>query len=64
MLPGWLEPILQAALGDSCLRLPAEALRQLDRSGDRELTSRLLAGAPPLPAFLADSAIRATLWPP
>jgi hypothetical protein len=63
-LPDWLDPILRAALKDRCLRLPAEALRLLDRFADPALTARRLSDAPPMPAFLADPTIRATLWPP
>jgi len=63
-LPDWLEPMLHDALADSCLRLPAEAMRLLDRIADPALTSRfakLIAG---LPTFLSDPAIRADIWPP
>ena len=63
-LPEWLEPPLRDALADSCLRLPAGAMRLLDRIADPRLTSRfaeLIAG---LPTFLADPAIRADIWPP
>jgi hypothetical protein len=63
-LPGWLEQPLRDALADPCLRLPAEAMRLLDRIADPALTSRFAALIARLPAFLSDPAIRADIWLP
>ena len=63
-LPEWLEPPLRDALADSCLRLPAEAMRLLDRIADPVLTSRFAELIARLPTFLSDPAIRADIWPP
>jgi hypothetical protein len=63
-LPEWLEPLLRDALADSCLRLPAGAMRLLDRIADPVLTSRFAALIARLPTFLSNAAIRADIWPP
>jgi hypothetical protein len=63
-LPEWLEPPLRDALADACLRLPAEAMRLLDRIADPALTSRFAAPIARLPTFLSDPAIRVDIWPP
>jgi hypothetical protein len=59
-----LEPLLRDALTDPCLRLPAEALRLLDRIADPALTSRFEELIVRLPGFLANPALRADLWQP
>jgi hypothetical protein len=64
-VPDWLVPLLGDALANPpCLRLPAEALRLLNRIADPVLMSRFGEQIARLPAFLSDPAIRADLWPP
>jgi hypothetical protein len=63
-LPEWLEQPVRDALADPCLRLPAEALRLIDRIGDPALTARFSDLIGRLPRYLADPEIRAGIWPP
>ncbi len=63
-LPEWLEKPVRDALADPCLRLPAEALRLLDRIGDPVLTARFADPIGRLPRYLSDPEIRAGIWPP
>ena len=63
-LPDWLEQPVSDALADPCLRLPAEALRLLDRVGDPVLTARFTDLIGRLPRFLSDPEIRAGIQPP
>ncbi|MGF7208101.1 hypothetical protein GGE65_002679 [Skermanella aerolata] len=63
-LSEWLEGPVRDALADPCLRLPAEALRLLDRIGDPASTARFSYLIGQLPKFLSDPAIRAGIQPP
>jgi hypothetical protein len=63
-LPEWLEKPVLDALADSCLRLPAEALRLLDRIGDPALTARFSDLIGRLPRYLSNPETRAGIWPP
>lgn len=63
-LPDWLEQPVSDALADPCLRLPAEALRLLDRVGDPALTARFTDLIGRLPRFLSDPEIRSGIQPP
>jgi hypothetical protein len=63
-LPEWLEKPVRDALADPCLRLPAEALRLLDRIGDPVLTARFADPIGRLPGYLSNPEIRAGIWPP
>jgi hypothetical protein len=63
-LPEWLEKPVRDAFADSCLRLPAEALRLLDRIGDPGLTARFADPIGKLPGYLSNPQIRAGIWPP
>ena len=63
-LPGWLEKPVRDAFADPCLRLPAEALRLLDRIGDPVLTARFADPIGRLPRYLSDPEIRAGIRPP